>query len=120
MKRAYFRFYAELNDFLPLARRGVAFPHEFHGGLPTERSVPRTTVRRADGGLQSSDAPPSLPSRVIEVRGVERQGVVSSRERDFAAAQPVHDPDGWPNAPRPAGGVIIRGRARTPVRRGAR
>ena len=31
MRRAYFRFYAELNDLLPQARRGVTFPHEFHG-----------------------------------------------------------------------------------------
>lgn len=38
MKRAHFRFYAELNDFLPPARRGVAFPHEFHGG-PSVKDV---------------------------------------------------------------------------------
>ncbi len=38
MKRAFFRFYAELNDFLPPARRGVAFPHEFHGG-PSVKDV---------------------------------------------------------------------------------
>ncbi len=31
MKRAYFRFYAELNDFLPHARQGVTFLHEFSG-----------------------------------------------------------------------------------------
>jgi Mut7-C RNAse domain/Mut7-C ubiquitin len=31
MSRACFRFYAELNDFLPPARRGAAFLHEFHG-----------------------------------------------------------------------------------------
>lgn len=31
MSRAYFRFYAELNDFLPPRKRGVAFLHEFHG-----------------------------------------------------------------------------------------
>src|SRR6266702_3425985 len=31
MKRAHFRFYAELNDFLPPARRSVAFPHDFQG-----------------------------------------------------------------------------------------
>lgn len=38
MKRAHFRFYAELNDFLPPARRGVAFPHEFHVG-PSVKDV---------------------------------------------------------------------------------
>lgn len=38
MKRAYFRFYAELNDFLPPARRGVAFLHEFLG-TPSVKDV---------------------------------------------------------------------------------
>jgi uncharacterized protein len=31
VKRATFRFYAELADFLPVARRGVAFEHAFDG-----------------------------------------------------------------------------------------
>jgi len=31
MKQALFRFYAELNDFLPQARRGKAFVHRFWG-----------------------------------------------------------------------------------------
>jgi uncharacterized protein with PIN domain/sulfur carrier protein ThiS len=31
MPRAYFRFYAELNDFLPRERRQSEFPHEFRG-----------------------------------------------------------------------------------------
>jgi uncharacterized protein len=38
MKSAHFRFYAELNDFLPPARRGVAFLHEF-GGRPSVKDV---------------------------------------------------------------------------------
>jgi uncharacterized protein with PIN domain len=38
MKRASFRFYAELNDFLPRPRRGVAFDHEFGGG-PSVKDV---------------------------------------------------------------------------------
>ncbi len=38
MKRAEFRFYAELNDFLPPFRRGVAFPLEFQGG-PSVKDV---------------------------------------------------------------------------------
>jgi uncharacterized protein with PIN domain len=38
MKRACFRFYAELNDLLPAPRRGVAFPHEFRGG-PSVKDV---------------------------------------------------------------------------------
>jgi uncharacterized protein with PIN domain len=31
MSRATFRFYAELNDFLPPSRRGIAFEHVFSG-----------------------------------------------------------------------------------------
>jgi len=31
MARALFRFYAELNDFLPPARRGISFTHAFDG-----------------------------------------------------------------------------------------
>jgi uncharacterized protein with PIN domain len=31
VRRAFFRFYAELGDFLPSARRGVTFAHEFRG-----------------------------------------------------------------------------------------
>jgi uncharacterized protein len=31
MNRAYFRFYAELNDFLPPGRNGVTFAHSFEG-----------------------------------------------------------------------------------------
>lgn len=38
MKRAYFRFYAELGDFLPRDRRGVAFAHAFRGG-PSVKDV---------------------------------------------------------------------------------
>jgi uncharacterized protein with PIN domain len=38
VKRSCFRFYAELNDFLPAARQGVAFAHEFHGG-PSVKDV---------------------------------------------------------------------------------
>ena len=38
MNSARFRFYAELNDFLPPGRRGVEFAHEFHGG-PSVKDV---------------------------------------------------------------------------------
>jgi uncharacterized protein with PIN domain len=38
MKRACFRFYAELNDLLPPSRRGVTFPVEFRGG-PSVKDV---------------------------------------------------------------------------------
>jgi uncharacterized protein with PIN domain len=38
MKHADFRFYAELNDFLPAERRGVTFTHAFRGG-PSVKDV---------------------------------------------------------------------------------
>lgn len=38
VKRADFRFYGELADFLPLARRGVTFSYEFQGG-PSVKDV---------------------------------------------------------------------------------
>lgn len=38
MRRALFRFYAELGDFLPLARRGVEFAHAFQGS-PSVKDV---------------------------------------------------------------------------------
>ena len=39
MKRAYFRFYAELNDFLPLARRQVGFVHSFEGRVSIKDTI---------------------------------------------------------------------------------
>ncbi|WP_242344234.1 Mut7-C ubiquitin/RNAse domain-containing protein [Anaeromyxobacter terrae] len=38
MRRALFRFYAELNDFLPPARKGVPFVHAFEG-TPSVKDV---------------------------------------------------------------------------------
>ena len=38
MKRAHFRFYAELGDLLPPARQGVTFPYEFRGS-PSVKDV---------------------------------------------------------------------------------
>jgi uncharacterized protein with PIN domain len=38
VKQASFRFYAELNDFLPTARRGIAFTHAFTG-TPSVKDV---------------------------------------------------------------------------------
>lgn len=49
MKRVWFRFYAELNDFLPAARRQVAFCHVFAGRVAVKDmiealGVPHTEV----------------------------------------------------------------------------
>src|SRR5438874_5059645 len=49
MSRAVFRFYGELNDFLPLARRQVAFAHIFEGRVSVKDmieslGVPHTEV----------------------------------------------------------------------------
>jgi uncharacterized protein with PIN domain/sulfur carrier protein ThiS len=38
-KRACFRFYAELNDFLPAARRQVAFAHSFEGRVSVKHLI---------------------------------------------------------------------------------
>jgi uncharacterized protein with PIN domain len=39
MSRATFRFYAELNDFLPRARRQAAFEHEFSGKVSAKDMI---------------------------------------------------------------------------------
>jgi uncharacterized protein with PIN domain len=49
MPRAYFRFYEELNDFLPPSQRKVTFEHEWHGAdsikhLIESIGVPHTEV----------------------------------------------------------------------------
>ncbi len=53
MSRAVFRFYAELNDFLPPGRRGVAFAHEFRG-RPSVKDV-----------IESLGGPPTAGDRVL-------------------------------------------------------
>ena len=49
MKRAHFRFYAELNDLLPPPRREESFDHPFEGGASVKDvieafGVPHTEV----------------------------------------------------------------------------
>ncbi len=49
MKRAFLRFYAELNDFLPPERRAVSFAYEFHVAAPVREviesaGVPHTEI----------------------------------------------------------------------------
>jgi uncharacterized protein with PIN domain len=49
MTHAHFRFYAELNDFLPRERRSVTFTHSFHGSASIKDriealGVPHTEV----------------------------------------------------------------------------
>jgi hypothetical protein len=39
MKRAWFRFYAELNDFLPSARKKISFPFEFSGNQLVKEAI---------------------------------------------------------------------------------
>jgi uncharacterized protein with PIN domain/sulfur carrier protein ThiS len=39
MKQVWFRFYAELNDFLPVARRQVAFAHSFEGRVSIKHLI---------------------------------------------------------------------------------
>jgi uncharacterized protein with PIN domain len=39
LKQAWFRFYAELNDFLPTAKRQVAFAHSFKGRVSVKHLI---------------------------------------------------------------------------------
>lgn len=39
MKQVWFRFYAELNDFLPTARRQLAFAHSFEGRVSIKHLI---------------------------------------------------------------------------------
>lgn len=39
LKRAYFRFYAQLNDFLPSEKKGVAIDYAFEVGRRALRST---------------------------------------------------------------------------------
>jgi uncharacterized protein len=55
MNRAWFRFYAELNDFLPPAKRGVLFPHEFHGGPSIKDAIESLGVPHTEVDLILAD-----------------------------------------------------------------
>ncbi len=55
MKRAWFRFYAELNDFLPPARRGVAFEHRFGGAPSVKDAIESLGVPHAEVDLVLAD-----------------------------------------------------------------
>ncbi len=58
MKRAEFRFYAELGDFLPRARRGVTFPCEFQGGPSVKDVVESLGVPHTEVELLLADGEP--------------------------------------------------------------
>lgn len=51
MNRAEFRFYQELNDFLPRERRGVSFDHAFHGSPSVKDAVEALGVPHAEVDL---------------------------------------------------------------------
>jgi hypothetical protein len=55
MRRAHFRFYAELNDFLPPERRGVEFAHVFEGSLSVKDAVESLGVPHAKIDLVLAD-----------------------------------------------------------------
>jgi uncharacterized protein with PIN domain len=55
VKRAEFRFYAELEDFLPRARRGVTFPCEFQGGPSVKDVVESLGVPHTEVDLLLAD-----------------------------------------------------------------
>jgi uncharacterized protein with PIN domain len=58
LRRASFRFYAELNDFLPPARRGVAFAHEFRGSPSVKDVIESLGVPHAEVDLVLADGEP--------------------------------------------------------------
>ncbi len=55
MKHASFRFYAELNDFLPAARRGRAFDHPFDGTPSVKDAIESLGVPHTEVDLIVAD-----------------------------------------------------------------
>ncbi len=55
MQRAQLRFYAELNDFLPRERRGVAFTHWFRGSPSVKDVIESLGVPHAEVDLVLAD-----------------------------------------------------------------
>ncbi|HSD67879.1 MAG TPA: twitching motility protein PilT, partial [Vicinamibacteria bacterium] len=55
MTRAHLRFYAELNDFLPPARRGVTFLHEVPGRPPVKDVIESLGVPHTEVDLVLAD-----------------------------------------------------------------
>jgi uncharacterized protein with PIN domain len=55
MNRALFRFYAELNDFLPPERRGVSFTHFFRGSPAVKDVIEALGVPHAEVDLVLAD-----------------------------------------------------------------
>jgi uncharacterized protein with PIN domain len=57
-RRAVFRFYAGLNDFLPRARRGVAFVHPFAGSPAVKDAIESLGVPHPEVDLVLADGEP--------------------------------------------------------------
>lgn len=55
MSRATFRFYGELNDFLPPERRGVPFAHEFRGRPSVKDAIEALGVPHTEVDLVLAD-----------------------------------------------------------------
>lgn len=55
MRRAIFRFYGELADFLPAARKGVSFEHEFLGAPSVKDVIESLGVPHPEVGLVLAD-----------------------------------------------------------------
>ena len=55
VRHASFRFYAELNDFLPPRRRGVTFLHEFRGGPSVKDTIEALGVPHTEVDLVLAD-----------------------------------------------------------------
>lgn len=66
MPQATFRFYAELNDFLPEGRRGKAFSHEFFGSPTVKDAIEALGVPHVEVALILVDGRPAPFSHRLE------------------------------------------------------
>jgi uncharacterized protein with PIN domain len=78
MNEAWFRFYAELNDFLPAAKRQVEFPHRFEG-------------RPAVKDLIEAMGPPHTEVDLILANGRSVDFTYAVRDGDRISVYPVFE-----------------------------
>lgn len=77
-KRALFRFYAELNDFLPVEKRMVAFEYEFNGKQTVKHLIEAAGVPHTEVDLVLVNSEPVDFARVI-------------KDGDFVSVYPVFE-----------------------------
>ncbi len=96
MAEAHFRFYAELNDFLPAGRRGIEFAHRFLEGATVMDRIESLGVPHTEVDLILIDGVSAEPSR--RLAGGDRVSVYPVFEAfDLAGVtrirpEPLRDP----------------------------